>query len=206
MRSRLISPAVKGENTTAMSEVERLRCEFISVAVDRLREPLHALQLALHAVVAGYTGELNDQQTEMLTDARQAAGRLEEIMDDLLELAEIESGTRHLFTQRMRPIDLARMAVERFQAAADCKHIKLENKVWPDLPWVMADPQAIKSVFDNLLSNAIRHTRRDGVIKIEAGERADRVYFSVSDTGEGIPEAYLPTLFSRFVHVDGRPG
>jgi signal transduction histidine kinase len=189
-----------------MSEVDRLRSEFIPIASRRMREPLHALQLALHAVIAGYTGELNDQQTEMLVEARRAAAQLEEILNDLLELAEIESERRHLFTQRMRPIDLARMAIERFQAAADCKHISLENKVWPDLPWVMADPQAIRSIFDNLLSNAIRHTGRDGVIRIEAGERADRVYFSVSDTGEGIPESYLPTLFSRFVMVDGRPG
>lgn len=191
---------------TAMSEVERLRSEFIPVAADKLREPLHALQLALHAVVAGYAGELNDQQMELLIDARRAAGLLEEIMDDLLELAEIESGKRRIALQRMRPIDLARAVIERFQSAAECKHIKLESHVWPDLPWVMADPQAIESAFDNLLSNAIRHTGRDGRIQIEASERGDRVYFSVSDTGEGIAEEYLPTLFSRFVHVKGRGG
>ena len=189
-----------------MSEVERLRSEFISVAADKLREPLQALQLALHAVVGGYAGELNDQQTELLVDARRAANRLEEIMDDLLELAEIESGSRRIALQRMRPIDLARAAIERFQSAAESKHIKLENHLWPDLPWVMADPDAMQRVFDNLLSNALRHTGRGGVIQIEANERADRVYFCVSDTGEGIPEEYLPTLFSRFVHVKGRRG
>jgi signal transduction histidine kinase len=203
---RLIGAVTLLEDITEMHELDRLKTEFISVASGKLREPLHALQLALHAVLAGYTGELNDEQVDMLVDARQAAGKLEEIMNDLLELAEIESGTRRLFSQRMRPIDLARAAIERFQAAAESKHIQLENKVWPDLPWVMADPHAIKSVFDNLLSNAMRHTGRDGVIKIEARERANEVYFSVSDTGEGIPEKYLPTLFSRFVQVEGRAG
>jgi signal transduction histidine kinase len=206
MNRQLISPIVGREDSTTMSEVERLRDEFIVVASDKMREPLHALQLALHAVVAGYAGELNDQQMELLVDARRAANRLEEIMNDLLELAEIESGARPIALQRMRPSDLARAAIERFQAAAESKHIKLESAVWPDLPWVMADPRAIQSVFDNLLSNAIRHTRRDGVIQIAANERADRVYFCVSDTGEGIPEEYLPTLFSRFVQVKGRAG
>ncbi|MFL6277011.1 MAG: sensor histidine kinase [Blastocatellia bacterium] len=205
MSSQLISPVVGREDSTTMSEVERLRDEFIAVASHKMREPLHALQLALHAVVAGYAGEVNDQQMELLVDARRAANRLEEIMDDLLELAEIESGTRRIALQRMRPIDLARAAIERFQAAAESKHIKLESHVWPDLPWVMADPHAIQSVFDNLLSNAIRHTGRDGVIRIEANERADRVYFCVSDTGAGIPEEYLPTLFGRFVQVKGQP-
>ena len=69
----------------------------------------------------------------------------------------------------------------------------------------MADRHAMKSIFDNLLSNAIRHTGRDGLIKIEANERVDRVYFYVSDTGEGIPEEYLPTLFGRFVQIKDRP-
>lgn len=203
---RLSNTITIHKNITGRSEVDRLRTEFISVTSGKLREPLHSLQLALHAVVAGYAGELNDQQTELLVDARRAANQLEEILDDLLELAEIESGTRRMSMQRTRPIDLARAAIERFQAAAESKHVKLESDVWPDLPWVMADPQAMKSIFDNLLSNALRHTARDGVVKIAASERADRVYFCVSDTGEGIPEAYLPDLFSRFVHVEGRPG
>ncbi|MFL6214375.1 MAG: sensor histidine kinase [Blastocatellia bacterium] len=206
MESQSVGSPAEREDFTTMSEVERLRKEFISVASRKMREPLQSLQLALHAVVSGYTGELNDQQMDMLVDARQAAGQLEEIMGDLLELAEIESGTRRIFTQRMRPIDLARAAIERFKAAAESKHINLENKVWPDLPWVMADPYAMKRIFDNLLSNALHHTGRDGVVKIEASERADRVHFGVSDTGEGIPEEYLPTLFSRFVQVEGRPG
>lgn len=203
---RLIGAVTVLEDITAIREVDRLKTDFISVASGKLREPLHALQLALHAVVSGYTGELNDQQMEMLADARQAAEQLEELMNDLLELAEIESGTRHISTERMRPIDVARAAIERFQPAAECKHIKLENAVWPDLPWVMADRHAIKRLFDNLLSNAIRHTGRDGTVKIDATERGDRIYFSVSDTGEGIPEEALANLFSRFVQIKGRPG
>jgi NtrC-family two-component system sensor histidine kinase KinB len=206
MRSQWISPTIRRVNSTEMSDVERLRCEFISVAADKIREPLHSLQLALHAVLTGCTGELNNEQTEMLVGAREAGEQMAEILNDLLELAEIESGTRRLATQRMRPIDLARAAIERFQSAAESKHIKLECAVWPDLPWVMADTHAIKRIFDNLLSNATRHTARDGVIKIEAYERIDRVYFSVSDTGEGIPEEWLPNLFSRFVQIKGRAG
>jgi signal transduction histidine kinase len=203
---RLLGAVTVLEDITSLREVDRLKTEFISVASGKLREPLHSLQLALHAVVEGYTGELNEQQTEMLAGARQSAGQLEEIMNDLLELAEIESGTRRMSTERLRPDDLARAAIERFQSAAESKRVKLENRVWSDLPWVIADRRAIKSMFDNLLSNAIRHSARDGVVKIEASERNGRVYFSVRDAGEGIPEECLPTLFERFVQVGGRPG
>jgi histidine kinase len=126
-------------------------------------------------------------------------------MGDLLELTEIESGARRLSTERLRPIDLARAAVERFRAAADTKDITLENNVWPDLPWVVADHNAMARIFDNLLSNAIRHTGRGGRVSIEARESSSRVLFSVRDTGPGIPEDQLPMLFGRFVKIgDGK--
>lgn len=127
-------------------------------------------------------------------------------MSDLLELAEIDSGTRRLSLERIRPIDLARDAVERFRAAAEEKQIKLENKVWPDLSWVVADKKATAHILDNLLSNALRHTERDGSVSIEASEHVGRVYLTVRDTGEGIPEQQLPSIFDRFSHVGDKPG
>ncbi|MBI3949756.1 MAG: HAMP domain-containing protein [Acidobacteria bacterium] len=201
---RLLGAVTLLEDITALREVDRLKTAFISVASSKLREPLHALRLALHAAVEGYTGELNEQQRDMLTSARQSAEQLEGIMSDLLDLTEIESGARHLSREPLRPIDLARTAIERHRASAECKHIRLENNVWPDLPRVSADKQAVERIFDNLLSNAIRHTDRDGQVTMSAEEREGRVFFSVRDTGEGIPEEYLPTLFGRFVHIEGR--
>src|SRR5262249_58316886 len=108
-------------------------------------------------------------------------------MADVRALTESESGSVRLNTERLRPADLAHDAVERFRAAAECKHLKLESRVWPDLCWVVADRRAVARIFDNLLSNAIRHTPRDGSIVIEAKEQVGRVFFSVRDTGEGIP-------------------
>lgn len=201
---RLLGAVTLLEDVTAMKEVDKIKDEFISVASDRLREPIRNLQLALHTIVEEHLGELNTSQKTMLADARDNAEYLDDIMSDLLELAEIESGALHLSIERLRPVDIARAAVERFQSAAESKHIDLQCKVWPDLSWVLADRSALKRIFNNLLSNAIRHTKRDGQIVIEATEHADRVFFSVRDTGEGIPEDHLPTIFGRFVQVGGK--
>ena len=203
---RLIGAVTLLEDITAITEVDKLKTEFISVASSKLAEPLNALRLALHAVSEGYVGELTDQQKEMLTLARENADKLEEMMSDLLELAEIDSGARRLSLERLRPIDLAREAVERFRAVAEQKQVKLENKVWPDLSWVVADKKATARILDNLLSNAIRHTDRDGTVTVEASEHVGRVYLSVKDTGEGIPEQHLPSIFGRFSHVGDKPG
>jgi signal transduction histidine kinase len=194
------------EDVTAMTELDKLKTEFISVASSKLAEPLNALRLALHAVTEGYCGELTDQQQEMVALARDNADKLEELMSDLLELAEIDSGARRLSLERLRPVDLAREAVERLRAAADQKQIKLENRVWPDLSWVVADKKATARILDNLLSNAIRHTDRDGTVAIEASEHVGRVYLSVKDTGDGIPEQHLPSIFDRFSRVGDKPG
>ncbi len=203
---RLLGAVTLLEDITAITEVDKLKTEFISVASSKLREPLHSLRLALHAVIGGSVGELNDKQREMLDSAHENAGKLDDLIAELLELAEIDSGKRRLSLERLRPVDLTRDAIERFRAAAESKQIKLENKVWPDLSWVVGDRRAIISILDNLISNAIRHTDRGGQVTIEAGEHVGRVLFSVKDTGDGIPEEYLPTIFSRFNRVGDKPG
>jgi signal transduction histidine kinase/HAMP domain-containing protein len=196
---RLIGAVTLLMDMDAMGEVDRLKNEFISVASAKLRDPLRSLQLSLHAVVEGLAGELNSKQKEFLIGAREDAIQLEDIIGDLLELAQIQSGTLPLIREPLRPIDFVRESIERNRPAAESKHVKLENTVWPDLPRVEADRNAIRRIFDNLLTNAIRHTDRDGQIILSAEERNRFLFFTVKDTGEGIPVESLPSIFDGFV-------
>jgi len=203
---RLLGAVTLLEDITAITELDKLKTEFVSVASSKLSEPLNALRLALHALSEGYVGELDPRQEEMVALARDNANKLDELMADLLELAEIDSGARRLSLERVRPVDLAREAVERFRAVAEDKQIKLESTVWPDLSWVVADKRVTARILDNLLSNAIRHTPRGGSVLIEASEHVGRVYVSVKDSGDGIPEEQQPQIFSRFSQVGDKPG
>jgi signal transduction histidine kinase len=203
---RLLGAVALLEDITALRDLDRLKTQFISVASGKLRDPLRSLQMALHALVEGYTGDLNDEQKDMLRAARENAEQLEELMSDLLELAEIESGTRRLLLSPFRPAELILPSVERYRSTAACKHLKLETQIWPDLPRVMADKAAVERILDNLLSNALRHTGHNGQVLVSAIERDHRLFVSIKDTGEGISEEYLPTLFSRFVQVGAKSG
>src|SRR5215471_2112367 len=203
---RLIGAVTLLEDITAITEIDKLKTEFVSVASSKLSEPLNALRLALHALSEGYVGDLSSEQEHMVSLARDNADKLDELMVDLLELAEIDSGARSLSLERIRPVDLARDAVERFRASAEEKQIKLESTVWPDLSWVVADKRVTARILDNLLSNAIRHTDRGGKISINASEHVGRVYVNVKDSGDGIPESDLPQIFSRFSKVGDKPG
>jgi NtrC-family two-component system sensor histidine kinase KinB len=199
---RLLGAVTLLEDITAMREVDRLKTEFVSVASMKLRAPLYSLSMALYALREKYADEMSEDQRELLDDARSDAEHLNELMSDLLELAEIESGSRKLNLELVRPCELVQPAVEQWRYAADFKHIKIVSTVAPDLPRIMVDRGAIKRVFDNLLSNAIRYTSHDGRITISAEEREHRIIFSVKDTGEGIPEEYLPNIFGRFIRVE----
>ena len=203
---RLLGAVTLLEDITAIREVDRIKTEFISIASGKLRAPLQSLQLALHTLAGQYAGELSDQQFELLSGARRDAEQLDDLMADLLQLTEIDSGAHRMALEPCRPVDLVRQAVSHHSALAESRHIKLEHTVAPDLSLVMADQAAVKRIFDNLLSNALRHTDRNGEVTISAEERKNDILFSVRDTGEGIPEAYLPNIFSRFVDVRGKPG
>jgi NtrC-family two-component system sensor histidine kinase KinB len=201
---RLLGAVTLLEDITAIREVDRIKTEFISIASSKLRAPLQSLEMALHTLSGQYAGELNEKQLELLTGARRDAEQLDDLMNDLLQLAEMESGARKITLEVIRPIDLVRPALEQHAALAESRHIKLECSVWPDLAHVTADRQAVKRIFDNLLSNALRHTDRGGQVTISAEERENTVMFSVRDTGEGIPADFLPNIFSRFAHVQGK--
>ncbi|MBL8151990.1 MAG: ATP-binding protein, partial [Blastocatellia bacterium] len=84
---------------------------------------------------------------------------------------------------------------------AESRHVNLENLVGADLNQILADPDMVAEILDNLLSNAVRHTDYEGSIKISAKEHANYMVFSVTDTGTGIAPEDLTNIFRRFVSV-----
>jgi PAS domain S-box-containing protein len=202
---RLLGAVTLLEDATEIREVDRLKDDFISVASKKLQGPLHSLRMALHALIEGYAGDLSEKQEEMLLTARQDGEQLDELMSDLIELADVQSGRRRFSIEPVRPIDAARPVIAHYQPLAESKHVTLSNEIWSDMR-VMADKAALTRIIDNLVSNAIRHTGRDGSVTIKSWERHNSVFVSVRDTGEGIPAEHLHDLFGRFVHVEGTAG
>jgi signal transduction histidine kinase/HAMP domain-containing protein len=186
------------EDVTEMQDLDRFKTRFLSVASQKLRDPLKRLRIALHALARGYAGELRPLQADVLEGARTEAERLEDLMADLFSVSELESGRRTLRIEPLRPLDLLRDAAENIRAEAQTRGIEVEVHAFADLSRVQADRRALRSVFENLLSNAVRHTKSGGFIFLEAVERKDFVQFSVRDNGRGIEAERLGTIFGRF--------
>lgn len=195
---KLLGAVTVLEDVTELQAVDRFKTRFLSVASQKLRDPLERLRLALYALTRGHAGDLRPLQADLIAGAEQEIEQMTDLMADLIEVGELETGRRVLKLERLRPIDAIRDAVARHKEEARKKKIDLNVQATEDLAYIDADRRAVRSIFDNLLSNAIRYTPAGGAIFIEAKEIKDGVQFMVRDTGRGIEAERLSGIFGRF--------
>lgn len=195
---RLLGTVTTLEDVTTLQDTDRFKTQFISVASKKLRDPLLQLRRGLYALQHNFAGELLPLQTDLVVEASNEAEKLDDIMADLIEVSELDSGKRELKLERLRPLPLLDDARNRFLDEAASKDIRIEISAFADLSFVMADRRAVRSILDNLIGNALRYTPSDGDILLTAEERKDFVQFTVRDTGRGIEADRLITIFDRF--------
>jgi two-component system, NtrC family, sensor histidine kinase KinB len=168
------------------------------VASRKLRDPLLRLRRGLYALNQGFGGELQPLQVELAGAASYEAEKLDDLMGDLIEVAELDTGKREFKLERLRPLQALGEARDRYCDEAARKRIRVEVRAFADLSVVNADRRALRSILDNLLANAIRFTPEEGEILLSAEEVKDFVQFTVRDTGRGIEAERLSTIFDRF--------
>jgi PAS domain S-box-containing protein len=198
---QLVGAVTLLEDITHLSEIDRLKSEFIATASHELRTPLTSVQMGVHLLLEGAVGELNDQQAEVLAACRDDCDRLERLMRDLLDLSKIEAGEAK---PELLPVNASRLitqAAEGMRLQIEAKKLDLHLEIPPDLPEVNVDRAQFERVVDNLVSNALRYTGGGGRIGVSAMQRDHQVAVSISDTGSGIPPNYLPHIFDKFVQV-----
>ena len=195
---RLLGTVTTLEDVTTLQDTDRFKTQFIAVASRKLRNPLLQLRRGLYALAQGFGGELLPMQAELIASAGNEAQKLDDLMRDLIEVAELDSGKREFKLERLRPVRALGEARDRMCDEATQKHIRVDVSAYADLSVVKADRRALRSILDNLLSNAIRYTPPDGEILLAAEETKDFVQFTVRDTGRGIEAERLGTIFDRF--------
>jgi signal transduction histidine kinase len=195
---RLLGTVTTLEDVTSLQDTDRFKTQFITVASRKLRDPLLRLRRGLYALSQGFGGELQPLQVELAGAASYEAEKLDDLMGDLIEVAELDTGKRELKLERLRPLKELGEARDRHCDEATRKHIRVEVRAYSDLSVVKADRRAMRSILDNLLTNALRYTPEDGEILLAAEEIKEFVQFTVKDTGRGIEAERLSTIFDRF--------
>ena len=195
---RLLGAVTTLEDVTSLQDIDRFKTQFITVASRKLRDPLLQLRRGLYALAQGFSGELTPLQTELVASASKDAENLDDLMSDLIEVAELDTGKREMKLERIRPLQALNEARDHFSDEAQKKHIRVDVQAYADLAMVRADRRALRSILDNLLSNAVRYTPEEGEILLAAEEMKNFVQFSVRDTGRGIEAERLSSIFDRF--------
>ena len=200
--SRLLGAVTLLEDITHLREIDRLKSEFIANASHELRTPLTSVQMGVHLLLEGAAGDLNDKQTEVLSACREDCERLDKLMRDLLDLSRIEAGESQPELNTVKTREFIVNVTEDLRPRVESKGLAFNVLVSVGLPDVFIDGSQIERVLGNLVVNAIRYTKQ-GEIRIAAEPRGSYVAISVSDTGTGIPQEYLPHIFDKFVQVPG---
>jgi signal transduction histidine kinase len=186
------------EDITEMQDIDRFKTRFLSVASRKLRQPLEQLRLSLYTLTSGFAGDLRPLQADVIHGAEEEAERLNDLMSDLIEVSELDTGRRELRMDRFRPIDILRDTLSRVRDEVRAKNIDVQIQAFADLSYVNGDRRALRSIMDNLMSNAVRYTPENGTILLQAKEQKDKVQFSVRDSGRGIEAERLANIFGRF--------
>jgi signal transduction histidine kinase len=195
---RLLGSVTTLEDVTTLQDTDRFKTQFLTVASRKLRDPLLQLRRGLYALSQGFGGVLQPLQAELVAAASKESEKLDDLMGDLIEVAELDTGKREFKLERLRPLQALSDARDRFRDEAARKRIRVEVNAYADLSVVQADRRALRSILDNLLSNAIRYTPPEGEIQLSAEEVKEFVQFTVHDSGRGIEAERLSTIFDRF--------
>jgi two-component system, NtrC family, sensor histidine kinase KinB len=188
-------------DVTQLRQQEEIKRGVVSTVSHQLKTPLTSVRMAIHLLLEEKVGPLTEKQVELLVAANEDSDRLHSILNNLLDISRIESGRAPIDFHAVSPRSIVYEVVESFRRAAQDQGVSLSLEFLDDLPEVWADVTRINHVFGNLLSNALKYTPPGGKITLSAKADEERVQFSVSDTGQGIPGKYLPRIFEQFFRV-----
>ena len=193
-----------------LQDADRSRRQLLADVSHELMTPLTAMRGYLETLVL--PGAVKDEATRAryVGIVTEETLRLEAIVGDLLDLARLEGGGG---TLEREPVSLARVferASERHHGALADKAITLDRSIAPNAAEVSGDERRLEQVVQNLVANAVRHTPRDGRIRVSAARADGAIVVTVEDSGPGIPPEHLAHVFDRFYRVDsardGRSG
>jgi signal transduction histidine kinase len=185
---------------TRLEELDRLKDKFIQNVSHELRSPLAIVHGYVEMLQAGELGELQPEQKKPVAIIARRVRMLSDLVQDITLILEAEVSPPT--SEAVRLDELAQVAVEDFQLAAEQAELTLCVEIAPELPPVAGSPNYMRRALDNLLGNAIKFTSAGGTITVRVRRQEEQVLLEVSDTGVGIPPDQLERVFERFYQVD----
>jgi len=174
--------------------------DAVSIIAHHLKNPIAIIKGYIESLLSGDCGDINPEQKEYLNDALTNVKEMRKTINDLIDISRIEEGGYKL---NFKPVSLEEIIFQvlsdffHWAKASNCKIVFKKQK---KLPQVLADPQKIKYVIENIISNAIKYNLYHGVIEVSVALKQTKkeILFSCKDNGIGIPEEDSKKVFTKF--------
>jgi two-component system, NtrC family, sensor histidine kinase KinB len=188
-------------DVTRLTELDRLKSEFVMTASHELRTPLTSIGMSVKLLLERTMEKLDEKDRQLLLAAHEDLQRLKTLVSNLLDLSRIEAGKMEMEFENISLHALCENAVGVLKSQIEAKGICLTMDLPQQLPLVKADANKMIWVLTNLISNALHYTESGGSIRLSAEQLGLYVHVSVSDNGPGIPFEVQSKIFDKFVQI-----
>lgn len=187
-------------DVTQEREVSQMKSDFVSFVTHQLRTPLAGIKWLLELAIQ--EPQLPAEVESYIQDAREAAERLIRLVNELLDISRLESGKLTIVLQETKVDELTQSVVDETSLLIREKGHQISVAGAEEVPPVLADPQLLRQVILNLVSNAVKYTLPGGEIAIRLSQDDGRVEWAIQDSGIGIPKQAQRRLFEKFYRAD----
>ncbi|MBK8954132.1 MAG: HAMP domain-containing protein [Saprospiraceae bacterium] len=191
------------QNVTPFKELDSAKTNFIATVSHELKTPISSILMSLELLENDKIGEVNTEQRQLIQSVKEDSQRLLQIIGELLDLTQVETGKIQLHLQNTSPQVIIKYAVDAVKVQADQKNISLEIHCPDSIHSIQADPEKTAWVLTNLLSNAIRYSFENSKVVLSVEDLHPKICFSIQDFGQGIDTKYQEKIFDRYFQIPG---
>jgi PAS domain S-box-containing protein len=186
------------EANQKLKEMDKIKSNFLAATNHELRTPLTVVKGYVKLLLSESTGKLNNVQKQLLRESRESMERLISLVNSMLDLSRIESGTMAMEIRERELTPCLLDVTRRMEYFVKGLGIKIDLKLPKSLPTVSFDKDRIEQVMINLIDNAIKFSDKGGKIRISVTDEKKQILISVEDQGMGIPEKDQAVIFNEF--------
>jgi signal transduction histidine kinase/HAMP domain-containing protein len=192
------------EAVARLTELDRLKNEFISMVSHELRTPVTSADGYVSLFLTGVTGSVTEDQKKYLTIIKENNQRLLALINRLLDFSRIETGRFSVKRELISINEVVQAAAQAMKLQLERKHATLKLKLDAQNINFMGDKEKMAEVFVNLIENALKFSREDvpGLIEVSTRDAQDFIEVAVSDNGMGIESQYLEKIFNKFYQIE----
>lgn len=188
-------------------EIDRAKSELISLVSHELRTPLSGINWYVEALMKEEMGKLKPEQKKYLNEVYQANKKLVDLVYDFLNVSRIELGTFNVKLSDVNLKEITESILEELKGLIKEKRLKIVKFITPKLPTLQLDRKIIRLILQNIITNAVKYTAGKGKISLtiklhQKTANRPELFFSVTDSGAGIPQKDQPKIFSKLYRAD----